>query len=113
MSDGYLANGKTILCRSTEADRYQSLADIDKPEVRVMVNPEGLNEKFANENGGKVGGKNGGDVPNLSQVLSPDEEKDASIFFYCKEKHYYFDSYDYLKLCLDLTHLRFYGRKWA
>ena len=50
MSDGYLANGKTILCRSTEADRYQSLADIDKPEVRVMVNPGGLNEKFANEN---------------------------------------------------------------
>ena len=50
MSDGYLANGKTFLCRSTEADRYQSLADIDKPEVRVMVNPGGLNEKFANEN---------------------------------------------------------------
>ena len=50
MSDGYLANGKTILCRATDADRYQSLADIDKPEVRVMVNPGGLNEKFANEN---------------------------------------------------------------
>jgi len=50
MSDGYLCNGKTILCRATEADRYQSLADIDKPEVRVMVNPGGLNEKFANEN---------------------------------------------------------------
>lgn len=50
MSDGYLGNGKTILCRSSEADRYQSLADIDKPGVRVMVNPGGLNEKFANEN---------------------------------------------------------------
>jgi cyclohexadienyl dehydratase len=50
MSDGYLANGKTILCRTTEADRYKSLADIDKPEVRVMVNPGGLNEKFANAN---------------------------------------------------------------
>ena len=50
MSDGYLANGKTILCRSSEAGRYQSLADIDQPEVRVMVNPGGLNEKFANEN---------------------------------------------------------------
>ena len=50
MSDGYLCNGKTILCRSSEADRYQSLADIDKPEVRVMVNPGGLNEKFANTN---------------------------------------------------------------
>ena len=48
MSDGYLANGKTILCRASDADRYKSLADIDKPEVRVMVNPGGLNEKFAN-----------------------------------------------------------------
>ena len=50
MSDGYLANGKTILCRASEADLYQSLTDIDKTEVRVMVNPGGLNEKFANEN---------------------------------------------------------------
>ena len=50
MSDGYLANGKTILCRKSDADRFQSLADLDKPEVRVMVNPGGLNEKFANEN---------------------------------------------------------------
>jgi ABC-type amino acid transport substrate-binding protein len=50
MSEGYLANGKTILCRASEADRYQSLVDLDKPEVRVMVNPGGLNEKFANEN---------------------------------------------------------------
>ena len=50
MSDGYLANGKTILCRATDADRYKSLDDINKPEVRVMVNPGGLNEKFANEN---------------------------------------------------------------
>jgi len=50
MSEGYLANGKTILCRASEADRYKSLTDINKPEVTVMVNPGGLNEKFANEN---------------------------------------------------------------
>jgi len=50
MSEGYLANGKTILCRVSEAENYKSLADIDKPEVRVMVNLGGLNEKFANEN---------------------------------------------------------------
>ena len=50
MSEGYLANGKTILCRASESDRFCSLADIDKPEVTVMVNPGGLNEKFANEN---------------------------------------------------------------
>ena len=47
MSDGYLCNGKTILCRADEADRYGSLADVDRPEVRLMVNPGGLNEKFA------------------------------------------------------------------
>lgn len=50
MSEGYLANGKTILCRASEADRFHSLADIDKQEVRVMVNPGGLNEKLAKEN---------------------------------------------------------------
>ena len=50
MSEGYLANGKTILCRASDVDRFRALADIDKPEVRVMVNPGGLNEKFAKEN---------------------------------------------------------------
>ncbi|MBR3513647.1 MAG: transporter substrate-binding domain-containing protein [Bacteroidaceae bacterium] len=49
MSEGYLANGKTILCRTQEADRFHTLADLDKPSVRVMVNPGGLNEKFALE----------------------------------------------------------------
>jgi len=49
MSEGYLANGKTIICRADEASRFRSLADIDKPGVRVMVNPGGLNEKFAND----------------------------------------------------------------
>lgn len=50
MSDGYLKNGKTILCRADEADRYKSVDDLNKPEVRVMVNPGGLNEKFARQN---------------------------------------------------------------
>ena len=50
MSDGYLGNGKTILCRAADAGRFRSLDDVDKPEVRVMVNPGGLNEKFANQN---------------------------------------------------------------
>ena len=49
MSDGYLANGKTILCRAEDSTRFRSLEDIDKPEVRVMVNPGGLNEQFARE----------------------------------------------------------------
>lgn len=50
MSEGYLANGKTILCRKAEAERYGSLEDVDQEGVRVMVNPGGLNEKFARQN---------------------------------------------------------------
>lgn len=47
MSDGYLRNGKTVLCRAEDAGKYTSLAAIDRPGVRVMENPGGLNERFA------------------------------------------------------------------
>jgi len=50
MSDGYLENGKTILCRVEDAGKYTSLAAVNRPDVRVMENPGGLNEKFAREN---------------------------------------------------------------
>ena len=50
MSDGYLGNGKTVLCRAEDANIYTSLEAINRPEVRVMENPGGLNEKFAREN---------------------------------------------------------------
>lgn len=52
MSDAYGEGifGKTILCRAKEAKRFQSLADIDRPGVRVMINPGGTNEKFAHAN---------------------------------------------------------------
>lgn len=47
MSDGYLLFGKTILCRAKDNGKYRTLADMNRPEVRVMVNPGGTNEKFA------------------------------------------------------------------
>ena len=50
MSEGYLRNGKTILCRKEDAARFTCVEDLNHPEVRVMVNPGGLNEKFAREN---------------------------------------------------------------
>ena len=50
MSDGYLGNGKTILCRASDTEKFKNLEDINKPQVRVMVNPGGLNEQFANAN---------------------------------------------------------------
>ena len=49
MSIGYLGNGKTVLCRAEDADKYTSLEAINRPEVRLMENPGGLNEKFARE----------------------------------------------------------------
>ncbi len=50
MSDGYLENGKTVLCRAEDAEKYTSLQAINRKEVRVMENPGGLNEKFARAN---------------------------------------------------------------
>ena len=50
MSEDYLGNGKTILCRKEDAGKYTCQEDLNHPEVRVMVNPGGLNEKFARAN---------------------------------------------------------------
>jgi cyclohexadienyl dehydratase len=50
MSEGYLENGKTVLCRIEDADKYTGLDAINRPEVRVMENPGGLNEKFVRAN---------------------------------------------------------------
>ncbi len=52
MSDGYGVGifGKTILCRKADVKKFKTLADINKPNVRVMINPGGTNEKFAYAN---------------------------------------------------------------
>ena len=43
----YLRDGKTPIARCDEASKYQALGDIDKPGVRLIVNPGGTNERFA------------------------------------------------------------------
>ena len=43
----YLRDGKTPIARCDDARKYQTLADIDRPEVRLIVNPGGTNERFA------------------------------------------------------------------
>ncbi len=50
MSDPYLTFGKTILVTKTKEGQFKSVADINKPDVKVMYNPGGTNEKFAKEN---------------------------------------------------------------
>ncbi len=42
--------GKTPIARCAEAGKYQTVAEIDKPGTRVIVNPGGTNEKFARAN---------------------------------------------------------------
>jgi chorismate mutase-like protein len=43
----YLRDGKTPLVRCADQGRYTTLARIDRPEVRVIENPGGTNERFA------------------------------------------------------------------
>ena len=50
MTIGYLTAGKTFLMRKEDVDKYKSIEDVNKPQVRVMINPGGTNEKFALEN---------------------------------------------------------------
>ena len=42
--------GKTPIARCADKARFQTLAQIDKPGVRVIVNPGGTNEKFDRAN---------------------------------------------------------------
>lgn len=45
-----MRDGKTPIARCTEKDKYETIAEIDKPGVRVIVNPGGTNERFARAN---------------------------------------------------------------
>jgi len=46
----YLHDGKTPITRCEHVARYQALAQIDRPGVRLIVNPGGTNERFARAN---------------------------------------------------------------
>ena len=41
-----MREGKTPIARCADRDKYATLADIDKPGTRVIVNPGGTNERF-------------------------------------------------------------------
>lgn len=49
-SEPYLRDGKTPITRCENAERFQTLDQIDRPGVRVIVNPGGTNERFAEDN---------------------------------------------------------------
>lgn len=45
----YMTDGKTPIARCADAGKYQTVAQIDRPETRVIVNPGGTNELFAKQ----------------------------------------------------------------
>jgi cyclohexadienyl dehydratase len=45
-SNPYLRDGKTPIARCADQGKYESLAEIDRPGVKVIVNPGGTNERF-------------------------------------------------------------------
>lgn len=49
-SIAYLREGKTAIVRCGEVGRFADVAAIDRPDVRVVVNPGGTNERFARAN---------------------------------------------------------------
>jgi len=49
-SSPYLVNGKAPIVRCADKGKFQTIADIDKPETRVVVNPGGTNERFVRAN---------------------------------------------------------------
>jgi len=42
-----MQEGKTPIAGCADQGKYQTLADIDQPGTRVIVNPGGTNERFA------------------------------------------------------------------
>ncbi len=46
LTDAYASLGKCPLIRSSDRERFRTLADIDQPDVRIGVNPGGTNESF-------------------------------------------------------------------
>jgi len=46
----YMVDGKTPIARCADKDKFQTLAEIDKPATKVIVNPGGTNERFARDN---------------------------------------------------------------
>lgn len=47
MSEPYFTNGKTPLVRCEDVAKYQTVEQINRPEVRIVANPGGSNENFA------------------------------------------------------------------
>ena len=49
-TQAYMVNGKAPITKCANVSKFQTVADIDKPDVTVIENPGGSNERFARAN---------------------------------------------------------------
>jgi len=63
-STPYVRDGKTPIALCRNAARFGTVEQIDRPEVRVAVNPGGTNEQFARER-----------LPRATKVANPDNNR--------------------------------------
>ncbi len=49
-SAAYHEGGKTLIARCADRERFDTPAELDHPDVRVIVNPGGTNERYVREN---------------------------------------------------------------
>ena len=47
-SKPYMRYGKLMMIRSADKERFRTLADLDKPRLKIAYNKGGLNDRFAN-----------------------------------------------------------------
>jgi cyclohexadienyl dehydratase len=47
-SKPYMRYGRLMMIRSTDKGRFKSLADLDKPGIKIAYNKGGVNDRFAN-----------------------------------------------------------------
>jgi len=50
LSSPYVSDGKVALIRASDKNRFKTFADMDRPDVTVLVNPGGTNQQFVNAN---------------------------------------------------------------
>src|SRR5690606_22091279 len=49
-SHPYLEDGKATIARCADKDKFKTIAEIDKPNVKVLANPGGTNSLFVHDN---------------------------------------------------------------
>ena len=85
-----MREGKTPIARCADKGKYETIADIDKPGTRVIVNPGGTNERFARQRQERRGGVYNDNVTIFDEIAKGNADlmmTDASETLYQQKLH--------------------------